>query len=127
MSGCKTLELRTWDTPYRGLLWIHTGLHVDLELDQAFGFSNLYRGGFIGSAILEDIVELDAQRWARWRDRHQDKGAYQPGLRAWALSEPVRFAEPIAASGKQGLYLPSPEQVRALNEANARARNHGVD
>lgn len=109
ISGRKTIELRTWKRTYRGQLWLHTGLHESPELDKAFSFSTLFRGGYIGVVTLELIVEMTEERWEKWRQQHLDFGQFFPGFYAWVLSSPLRFKSPLLAPGKTGLYSPSQE------------------
>jgi ASCH domain-containing protein len=119
MSGSKPIELRTWDTDYRGRIWIHAGLHVDEALDARFGLRDSYRGGFIGSVELTSIEPLDARRWKIWQDRHHTAGPFQPGLFAWVLVNPRRLRSPVRSSGRLGLYRVEPEVLSQLSAADS--------
>src|SRR5262249_34288315 len=77
IPGRKSIEVRTWWTEYRGLLWIHASLKKNAELDHQFGFVNLFRGGFVGRVALTTIVRFDRERWERWRNRHLTPGPLQ--------------------------------------------------
>lgn len=117
LQGKKTIELRTWTDAYRGPLWLHVGVKREPDLDKWFGMENLYRGGYVGTVILESIVQMTPERWESWRDQHQDLGQYKSGFYAWLLSNPKRFAEPIPGSGQQFLFLPADEVYQALKKA----------
>lgn len=104
LQGRKTIEIRTWDTDYRGPFWLHTGKSADLELDRRFGVSNLPRGAFVGRVFLESISPIDAARWELWRSQHCDAGRYEPGRLAWILSSPERLLEPVPAPGQLKLF-----------------------
>jgi hypothetical protein len=104
LSGRKTIELRSWDTEYRGLLWLHTGKHFDTALDDRFELKNLPRGAFVGQVELLNISPVDRERWDRWRPSHLDSGRYQPGMFAWMLVTPERLSRPVPAPGHLKLF-----------------------
>ena len=114
VSGRKTIELRRWETKYRGRVWLHTGQFHDADLDHSFGYDTLFRGGFIGSVILDQIIELDARKWRRWESQHLDHGSFVPGFYGWLFSDPIRFEHPITAPGQRGLYKPPSEHTARL-------------
>lgn len=107
LSGKKLIEVRQWKNPYRGLLWLHTGLTSDLAGEQEYNLTNLFKGGFIGIIKLESIKSFDQKRWQAWRHLHLDRGEYYPGLYAWFITTQYRFEEPIPSPGKLKLFLPS--------------------
>jgi hypothetical protein len=116
LLGRKTIELRTWSTNYRGQLWIHTGLQSDPNAEQEFG--HLFKGGYVGSVILESVIPLNRDRWQAWQARHLDQGPYQPGVYAWILSNPRRLVTPIPGPGQPGLFYPPQDSVANLREAS---------
>jgi hypothetical protein len=104
ISGRKSIEVRTWITNYRGLVWLHAGRYVDEMLDLRFGITDPPRGAFVGRVQLLSITPFDHERWELWRDRHLDPGHYRPGLFAWAMASPQRLSQPISAVGQRGLF-----------------------
>ena len=104
ISGRKPIEIRSWSTRYRGRIWIHAAQHVDQQLDERYGLSSLFRGGFIGSVELTSIEPFDSKRWESWKHRHLDEGPYKIGLFAWILVHPRRFNSPIQAPGQTNLF-----------------------
>jgi hypothetical protein len=114
LQGRKTIEVRNWDTDYRGPLWLHTGKHVDPELDRRFGISHPPRGAFVGRVTLESISPIDAARWETWRTAHLDPGRYVPGIMAWILSTPERLTIPVPAPGKLNLFAIDDDLARQL-------------
>lgn len=119
VSGRKSIEVRTWVSPYRGRIWVHAGLRCDPSLDERFGLKDLFRGGFVGSVELTSIEYMDAARWESWRIRHVDPGPYLPSrsLYAWVLSNPRRLLQPVLAPGAPGLFVPTPAIRSQLNAA----------
>ena len=119
ISGRKPMEVRAWERPYRGRIWIHAAKHVDQALDSRFGIHEPYRGGFIGSAELTSIESLDETSWLDWRKYHLDSGPFRPGLFAWVLSKPRRLAVPVSAAGNVGLYELDEQLQQRLADAEA--------
>lgn len=118
MSGKKTMELRSWTTDYRGLLFVHTGLKSNPELERAFGLADLFKGGYLGSVVLGAVIPLDEDDWEFYRSKHLDLGDYQSGYYGWFLESPRRFTAPIPGAGKLGLYSPSADVEALLQEAS---------
>ncbi|WP_090371383.1 ASCH domain-containing protein [Nitrosospira sp. Nl5] len=55
ITGCKSIEIRSWQTDYRGPLWIHAGRKENPEPERQFEQIGLTRG-----------LLLDACFWWRW-------------------------------------------------------------
>ena len=119
VSGRKPIEIRRWSPEYRGRVWIHAGLHDNHAVERRFGFSGLFRGGYIGSAELSSVEPFTEGRWASWQSRHLDSGPYQPGLFAWVFIRVRRFLQPISGPGQQSLFVPGPEILLKLEEADS--------
>ena len=111
------MEMRSWGAEYRGKLWLHAAKAADPDLERAFGLTNTFKGGFIGSVFVSAIVPLDSQRWSAWQNRHLVSGEYRPGQFGWLLERPVRFKLPISASGRLNLFQVDMEMSRALEGA----------
>jgi hypothetical protein len=120
ISGRKTIEIRSWSTDYRGLIWIHVPKQSDSKADQAFGMLGSYRGGYIGGVILTAVVPLSRERWELWKKRHMDLGEYRGGLFAWMISDPYRFAQAIPGPGQLGLFQPEDRLASLLGAAESR-------
>lgn len=106
--GGKDTENRTWPTKYRGLLLVHAGLGTDpagfvlaerlgIELDE-----ELVQGAIIGSV---EVVGCERDVKSPWA---------QPECWHWQLENPVQFDEPVAATGKLGLWTPPAEVIAQL-------------
>ncbi|QHT65324.1 ASCH domain-containing protein [Rhodocytophaga rosea] len=113
ISGIKSVELRTWTTPFRGRLWLHTGLKSDASAEAFFrqqlliGNRILDKGCYLGILNLTAIVPMDKQRWELWRKKHHDLSDYTPNFYGWLFSVDKRFETPIHGRGAQGLFTPS--------------------
>jgi len=58
-SGKKTIELRNWNTTFRGKFLIHASKNVDAERSESLGidYKMLAYGAIIGTAMLYDVKE----------------------------------------------------------------------
>ena len=128
LAGHKSIENRTWATPYRGLLVIHGALSWDpvAAVETArpvIGAVELaaldYRGallketcptGFLGVVDLTFICRPTHRRsctcgpWA-FRETHH-----------WHVENPRRLPEPIPGPGRLGLFTPPAEVIAAVRE-----------
>jgi hypothetical protein len=59
VSGKKTIELRNWNTTFRGKFLIHASKNVDKERSESLGidYKMLTSGAIIGTAILYDVKQ----------------------------------------------------------------------
>ena len=117
VMGFKTIETRSWRTPYRGPLLIHASLGRKgkvLASERPFSkyiadFDALPFGAIIGQVQLDEIVPVellfysDAQL-ATLTLEEKAFGDYTKGRYAWLLSEPVLFDEPIPVKGGLGIW-----------------------
>lgn len=117
LSSRKSIEIRTWTTEYRGVLWLHTGQKRDPEAEAYFGLSNLFYGGFVGQVTISSVVRMDSERWERWRTRHLVPGSMPPESFGWLLRDPVRLLETVDARGELGLFQLDSEKAASLQRA----------
>ena len=116
--GAKTIETRSWYTPYRGPLYIHAGKNVDGvvmmgESEAAKAFRQALRAGGFDRAtdvprgvIVCQCVLSDVRMIARGYEPPATErlfGNYQPGRYAWHLTD-VQPVVPIPARGSLGLW-----------------------
>ncbi|MDQ3903497.1 MAG: ASCH domain-containing protein [Thermoproteota archaeon] len=59
VSGKKTIELRNWNTSFRGKFLVHASKNIDKERLDFLGidYNNLTLGAIIGSALLYDVKQ----------------------------------------------------------------------
>jgi hypothetical protein len=64
VSGKKTIELRNWNTSFRGKFLIHASRNIDKERLDSLGIDHnkLISGAIIGSAILYDVKQYGNKR-----------------------------------------------------------------
>jgi hypothetical protein len=110
LSGEKRVENRTWSTAWRGELVLHAGKQQDprgrkLAAERGIVLPAPQTGAYLGCARLVDV--------------HPDAGCCrevwgEPDCWHWVVTNPRRFAEPIAGLGKLGLYRPPLNVIEAI-------------
>jgi ASCH domain-containing protein len=111
--GVKTIELRSWDTDYRGELAICAGKEIDREgaARMRCAPSELRpRGAIVCVVDLVDIRPLTRHDW-KAACALPFSGSDLDFLCAWVLERPRRV-EPVAVSGKLGLFELNGVQIR---------------
>ena len=102
LQGRKKIELRKWNTKFRGEFLIHASKEVDAEAMSHFGFSELPVGKIIGKAFLKDVKKYNSlEEFEKDSDLHLasvDWGMY--GF----LLENVSRVEEIPCNGKLGFW-----------------------
>ncbi len=68
VSGRKTIEIRNWNTKFRGEFLVHASKSVDKEAMKRFGFDKLPSGSIIGKAELTDV-----KKYHNEKDFQEDK------------------------------------------------------
>jgi hypothetical protein len=107
--GEKWVENRTWFCSYTGLLLIHAGKGTQyLTPEQLAEYPSgaiVAVGRMTGCANIPELRQLRQQgkldaRGCEILDHHYTEGPY-----GFLLADVVKFPEPIAASGKQGIWV----------------------
>ena len=104
-SGKKTVELRKWNTKFRGQFLIHASLNIDnaackrLDIDQ----QPLTKGGIIGKAYLSDVKYYGTKReFQSDKIRHfAPTSFYDKGFRyGFLIRNSKQFTYPLPLAGK---------------------------
>lgn len=88
--GVKRIEIRSWATAYRGVLWIHAGAASLAQVPERYARAlvlsdELPRGAIIARVDLVGVRRL-GEMWG------------------WCLERPVRLSRPVVCAGRQGLW-----------------------
>jgi len=59
VSGKKTIELRKWNTHYRGEFLIHASLNPDKNAMKKFGYEKLPTGCIVGKSEIYDVKHYE--------------------------------------------------------------------
>ncbi len=134
LQGRKTIELRTWQTNYRGRIAIHASQTVQEEDCLAYGLdpARVVRGALVGTVELVDILALDEVSWEALRDQHLSLRDFSGPMYGWRVEDPQRLPQPIPMLGRMSLFNvpdevtpPSPQPSPSEGErAREQARVH---
>jgi hypothetical protein len=111
LDGSKTIEVRSWSTPYRGKLLLHAAKRVD----PGYSGAQSETGAILGIVELKDVRPLEPG------DAQAARADYQPSMFGWLLVNPVRFPSPIPYQGKLGLFNVAPETLDSIEKLDFRA------
>lgn len=102
LEGKKTIELRKWNTNFRGEFLIHASKNPDKESMEQFGFKNLPLGMIVGKAELVDVKKYENKE-----EHSQDKNLHLAsdvwGNYGFILENPVRI-KPVPLAGKLNFF-----------------------
>jgi len=103
LQGEKKIELRNWNTKFRGEFLIHASKNPDSASMKRFGFSELPCGFIVGRANLIRVKHYaNEEEHARDKDLHLASSAW--GDFGFILENPQRINPPIPAKGKLNFW-----------------------
>jgi len=102
LEGKKKIELRKWNTKFRGEFFIHASKNPDKESMKRFGFTNLPLGFLVGKANL-----IDVKTYGNEEEQDNDKSLHLAsadwGNHGFILENPIRI-EPIPFKGQLNFF-----------------------
>ncbi len=102
LSGKKTIEVRKWNTKFRGKFLIHASKVPDSKSMKKFGFTKLPTGMILGEAELVDVKIYETpEQHKKDKDKHLADSTW--GKYGFILKN-VKRIEPIAARGMLGFW-----------------------
>ncbi len=102
LQGEKKIELRKWNTNFRGEFLIHSSKNSDEEAMKRFGFNELPLGFILGKAKLVDVKHYANDEEFN-KDRELHLASREWGDFGFVLENPARF-EPIPARGQLNFW-----------------------
>lgn len=123
VSGKKTIELRSWDTRYRGEFLVHSPLKIRSEDCKRLGMNeeSLVVGAIVGKAVIYDVKIYKTQKDWHADQRHHLAGPEFSGSKyGFLLKNAKKFSSPIPHKGKLGFFdvdvrdvIPKDNDIRA--------------
>ena len=102
LQGKKQIEIRKWNTKFRGKFLIHSSKIPDADAMKKFGFSELPCGFILGEAELVDVkVYKDNAEFEK--DGHLHLATSDFGNHGFILKN-VKRIDPIPAKGKLNFW-----------------------
>lgn len=105
LQGRKKIELRKWNTKFRGEFFIHASAKSDAKAMAKFGFveGSLPLGMIVGKAKL-----MEVKKYETGEEHNKDKELHLAdsgwGEYGFVLIDVERFDKPIPAKGKLGFW-----------------------
>jgi len=107
LQGRKTIEIRSWNTRYRGYFLTHASKKPDIEAIRVFDFDleRLLCGYIVGYAKLSDVIIYNSEKeFIKDRDKHlsiHEKTKYP--VYGFVLKD-IHRIKPIKYKGKLGFF-----------------------
>ena len=105
--GKKTIELRPWNTRFRGEFLVHASKRPDEAACSTMGFdaAAITRGAVVGKAFLYDVKKYkDCAEFLADRDKHLATEAYIGSRYGFLIRDGVKFDNPIPARGQLNFF-----------------------
>jgi len=108
ISGRKTIELRKWNTRFRGEFLIHASKAIDKEACKSYDnidIPSLTTGAIVGSAVLYDVkLYQSKEEFIADQSKHFATAAYASHKYGFLLSDAKRSEKPIPMKGQLGFF-----------------------
>jgi len=106
LQGRKTMDLRTYNTHYRGVLAVHASQTMETEMcgEHDLNPDNLDSGGVVGTVELLDVIPLDEAAYNEHLDAHLAGRRRREGLYGWVLARPERLPKFVPARGRTNIF-----------------------
>ena len=107
VTGKKTIELRTWNTKYRGEFLVHASKKVEKEACERnkINSGSLITGAIIGKANLYDVkFYYDKKLFISDKKKHLANIESFDHKYGFMIKDAHRFKKPLFLPGKPGFY-----------------------
>ncbi|MCL5430533.1 MAG: ASCH domain-containing protein [Candidatus Marsarchaeota archaeon] len=109
VSGKKKIELRPWNTNYRGWVYIHASKNPDIEACKRFGFDHksMVNGAVVGRAHIYGVKRYFTKKgFMTDKHRHLDErgGFFKEGVYGFTLKDAERLKEPVSTNGQLNIF-----------------------
>ncbi len=103
VSGAKTVELRTWNTRFRGLFYVHASRTVEEEYCRKYGFNpgELITGAIIGRVELKKVKRYENKKELRKDSENHCAPDYKTPCYGYILENAERI-KPVKHKGSLG-------------------------
>ena len=115
VQGKKTIELRKWNTKFRGEFLIHAAKNILNEDCKRMNFSpsSLTTGAIIGKVNLVNVKKYDSDKELRAdKKEHHSLSDYTKNKYGFILEKPKKLRIPIPYSGKLNFFEFLPDEIK---------------
>lgn len=105
VSGRKTIELRTWNTKFRGKFFVHASMKTDKNKCKELGINPeiLVNGAVIGSCELTDVVKYSSREELEKSSSKHFATEYKIPCYGFILKNAEKI-NPVECKGKLGFF-----------------------
>ena len=103
LEGRKKIELRKWNTNFRGEFFIHASKNPDKESMKRFGFTNLPLGFIVGKANLVNVKTYEDEG-EHLKDKELHLASSEWGNHGFVLENPTRLNPIIPLKGQLNFF-----------------------
>jgi hypothetical protein len=105
VSGKKTLEIRTWNTKFRGEFWIHASKVPNSKAMARFGFEKLALGCIVGKAKIVGVKEyLSSEEFEKDSEKHLAKDLEWKGKLYGFVVEDAERVKEVPLKGRLNFF-----------------------
>ena len=115
VQGKKTIELRKWNTKFRGEFLVHAAKNVLTEDCKRLEISpeEIVTGAIIGKVNLVNVKKYDSEKELRAdKKEHQSLSDYTKNKYGFILEKPKKLRIPIPYSGKLNFFEFLPDEIK---------------
>ena len=115
VEGKKTIELRNWNTKFRGEFLVHAARNMLLEDCKRMKLDpkSLTIGAIIGKVNLVDVKKYNSEKeLSADRKKHHAKIDYTQNKYGFILEKPKKLKIPIEYSGKLNFFEFHPNEIK---------------
>jgi ASC-1-like (ASCH) protein len=102
VSGKKTIEIRKWNTKFRGKFYIHASMQIDTIAMKKFGFLDLPKGKIVGVANLVDVKKYSDEKEFN-KDKNKHLASKEYGTYGFILKN-IKRIKTISKKGRLGFW-----------------------
>lgn len=103
VEGRKTIELRIWNTKFRGDFLVHASKVPFKDQYEKFGYEkdSLPLGAIVGQATLVDVKNYQLiEEWKADYPKHLAGNEFEASDYGFILTNPIKFEKPIPYKGQ---------------------------
>ena len=105
IEGKKTIELRNWNTNYRGEFFVHSPLKIRMEDSKRLKIKKKFvTGAIIGKAQLYDVKKYNSIKEIKLDQKFHFASKFQNKTFGFMLKNAKPFRIPIPWKGQLGLF-----------------------
>jgi len=103
LQGKKIIELRKWNTNFRGTFYIHASGNIDKEMMKKHNFKDLPRHSIVGKANL-----IDVKKYKNKEEFFKDLNKHLASSMEWGcygfILENIEKVKPFICKGQLGFF-----------------------